>query len=183
MLGQPGVYALLMHLDAECEFVFDRKGTQGLFSGGWYVYVGGARGSGGLKSRTDRHKRRPASGKRIHWNVDFFRERATICEMWFSYTRSARKEHEWAKSIARMRGASVPVAGFGANDCKQGCDAHFIHFAERLFVTGFRTVLLPKKHPEVLVEFTDVGRLDQDQTMQHGKSAPRATIVRYSRAR
>ncbi len=139
--NEAGVYALVMKLENERTIAFDRKGTRQKFAPGWYVYIGSARGPGGLRSRVNRHQNRRVDGKRMHWNVDYFREFAPIAEVWYGYTRRGRMEHDWAQSIGRMNRAGVPVAGFGANDCKQGCSAHFFYFSERPFVAGFRSIL------------------------------------------
>jgi Uri superfamily endonuclease len=155
--NETGIYALVMKLEKGQTITFDKKGTHQKFALGYYVYIGSARGPGGLKSRVRRHQNRRVDGKRMHWNVDYFRELAPIGEVWYSYTQSDQLEHDWAQSIARMYRASVPFAGFGTNDCGQGCDAHFFYFSERPFVAGFRAVLGPKRHkpPEVLVSFSD----------------------------
>ena len=161
----PGVYILVFYLSQTTTITFNRKSSQHSFPSGWYVYVGSARGPGGLSRRVARHQRRNADGKRMHWNVDYFRELAPIVEVWYSYTRSEQMEHEWAQSSARMYGARVPVAGFGANDCGQGCDAHFFYFSQRPFVAGFRAVLGSKRQesPEVFVSFSDDAWCDADE--------------------
>jgi Uri superfamily endonuclease len=159
MRDDPGVYALVMQLDSERAIAIDKKGTQETFPRGWYVYVGSARGPGGLKHRTNRHRKRRESGKRMHWNVDYFREFAPIREVWFSHTESQRWEHDWAQAILKMHEASTPVVGFGASDCKWGCDSHFFHFPNRPFTVGFRSKLGERfsSHPEVFVDFVGNG--------------------------
>lgn len=153
----PGVYILVLYLSQTTTITFNRKSSQHSFPSGWYVYVGSARGPGGLSRRVARHQRRNADGKRMHWNVDYFRELAPIVEVWYSYTRSEQMEHEWASAVSSMHGATVPVQGFGANDCRQCCSAHFFHFIERPATSLFRSRLrdLIAQQPSVFVEFAD----------------------------
>jgi Uri superfamily endonuclease len=153
----PGVYILVLYLSQTTAITFNRKSSRHSFPPGWYVYVGSARGPGGLNRRVARHQRRNADGKRMHWNVDYFRELAPIVEVWYSYTRSEQMEHEWASAVSSMHGATVPVQGFGANDCRQCCPAHFFHFTERPATSLFRSRLrdLIAQQSNVFVEFAD----------------------------
>jgi Uri superfamily endonuclease len=107
------------------------------FEPGRYVYVGSAFGPGGLKRRTDRHRRLE---KRQHWHIDFLREIAPIHEIWFSHG-SRDAEHDWARILAQMEGARVPVAGFGSQDCRSGCPSHLICFAHLPAIAVFRSNL------------------------------------------
>lgn len=145
-----GVYALIMALKTNQRIKVGRLGTFD-FPAGWYVYLGSAHGGGGLMARTDRHKRQD---KRKHWHVDYFRDFAAIHEIWFSHEPHFR-EHDWARTIARMAGASSPVHGFGAADCTDACSAHFYHFDRRPFPTAFRGALRNSvpEHTTVYVEF------------------------------
>ncbi len=92
------------------------------FPAGWYAYAGSARGPGGLVARVSRHLRSP---KPSRWHVDYLRAFARPVEIW--YTVGTRKwECVWAQALSELAGASIPVAGFGASDCR--CPAHLVHF-------------------------------------------------------
>lgn len=96
MLSLPqtsGVYILVFHLAKATSIAFDRKGTRHTFPPGWYLYVGSACGVGGLNRRLARHQRRISDGKRMHWNVDYYREHALLCELWYCETEDRRFEH------------------------------------------------------------------------------------------
>jgi len=154
MRSEKGVYALVMRLDHDRTITIGKLSTFD-FDAGWYVYLGSAHGGGGVKARTDRH-RRPDDQKKKKWNVDYFRPFAPISEIWFSHAQ-AIFEHEWARFVRRMSGAYIPVEKFGANDCDFGCGAHLFHFLDRPFPAAFRADLLsrlPKHHP-VYVEFVE----------------------------
>lgn len=150
----PGVYVLVFYLPRKTAITFDRKGAQYKFLPGWYLYVGSACGPGGLDRRLTRHKRQRADGKRMHWNVDYFRERALLYEVWYSKNADSDVEHLWAKALFELPGASVPVAKFGASDCRAKCPSHFFHAPDRPSTAVFRKALSTRTcSTEVFVEF------------------------------
>ncbi len=132
---EPGVYVLILHLKRSTTIKIGRFGEL-KFEAGWYAYVGSSCLPGGLRNRTDRHKRR---GKNNHWHVDYFREHAELVEIWFSHV-DATHEHHWAKSLAALSCAEVPVAKFGSSDCSAGCPAHFFRFRRRPVLSLFRSL-------------------------------------------
>jgi HEAT repeat protein/Uri superfamily endonuclease len=94
------------------------------FPVGWYLYVGSARGAGGVAARVGRHARRVGCDKRAYWHVDFLRERAVWAGAWAA-RRDEPLECKWAEQMRALPGARVIVRGFGASDCR--CPAHLIH--------------------------------------------------------
>jgi len=117
----PGTYALLMRLEAA---ITERIGQLGEFNlpEGDYVYVGSARGPGGLKARLRRHG---ASDKLHHWHVDYLTEPARILGAYLEVGLD-RLECEWARCLCVLPEASRPVSGFGSSDCH--CAAHLVRF-------------------------------------------------------
>ena len=131
MSKEKGTYALLLRLDRS-ELIRVGKLGEFTFPAGWYVYVGSARGPGGLAARLARHRRRMADGKRLRWHVDYLLERARLVEVWSrggwpSAPAGRRLECEWARVFADAPGGEIPVPRFGASDCR--CPAHLIYFA------------------------------------------------------
>lgn len=151
MQPKSGVYQLVLRLFYDQSIAVGRKGAQADFRAGWYVYMGSALGPGGVKSRVQRHRLRSEDGKKLHWQIDFLCEFATVAEVWFSYTRNKRWEHEWVKACCEMRGSAIPVAGFGASDCPRGCPAHLVYFANRPRQADFLKELRERceSHPAV----------------------------------
>lgn len=151
MQPKSGIYLLVLRLVSDQSIAVGRSGAQADFRAGWYVYVGSALGSGGVKSRVQRHRLRREDGKKLHWQIDFLCEFAIVTEAWFSYTRSKRWEHEWAKACCAMRGSAIPVAAFGAGDCSRGCPAHLVSFTNRPRQADFLKRLRDrwKRHPPV----------------------------------
>jgi Uri superfamily endonuclease len=128
---------------------------------GYYVYIGSALGSGGVRGRLGHHMQ-PA--ERPHWHIDYLRKKTTLEAVWFCYNRKPR-EHAWAKRFAAMPGASVPMAGFGSSDC--GCESHLFFFKrypadERGLLRGVTGVGTAHRPRFVLVQsirqqFSDAG--------------------------
>ncbi len=154
--NMPGVYVLIFHLSRKTDVIFDRKGSRHSFPPGWYLYVGSACGAGGLRGRLARHQRQIADGKKMHWNVDYFREHAMLCEVWYCATPDSAFEHHWANALAELPGATVPVQKFGASDCGSHCPSHFFRLADRPSTATFRAQLASQRFSmDVIVEFLE----------------------------
>ncbi len=119
---RPGTYVLALHLPAPISIPVGRLGTFD-FPPGFYLYVGSARGPGGLAGRIARHLRHP---KPLRWHVDFLRAHARPVAVWWAEGEE-RAECAWAHALARMPGGTVPVPRFGASDCR--CPAHLFLFS------------------------------------------------------
>jgi Uri superfamily endonuclease len=94
--------------------------------------VGSALGPGGLRARVTHHRK---LSRRPHWHIDYLRPGARLDQIWYGYDK-VRREHQWARVIRALRGASVPVAGFGSSDCT--CTAHLFFFTRRPSFREFR---------------------------------------------
>jgi len=138
----PGTYVLVMRLCPSTEVRVGRLGVF-RFPAGWYLYVGSALGLGGLAARLKRHLLRR---KRLHWHIDHLLVVAELVEIWWRASPE-RQECAWARVLGRLPGASVPVPGFGASDCR--CPAHLLYFAHRPSLSGlpspFRKALRASK--------------------------------------
>ena len=145
---RPGTYALILHLDRGRALTVGRLGRFRLPTG-IYVYVGSARGPGGLAARVGRHLRRSGTGAGPaappHWHIDYLGPVARPVAVWLA-EGDRRRECAWAARLAQMDGASLPVPGFGASDCR--CPAHLVHFATR-------PSLAPLRQPPPRLEWSD----------------------------
>ena len=94
------------------------------FEPGHYAYVGSAFGPGGIRARLGRHFRRY---KKTRWHIDYLRTVSEIKGAWVSYGRQ-RLEHHWAGVLQALPGARLPVARFGASDCR--CETHLTRFSK-----------------------------------------------------
>ena len=134
MLAKHGTYALI--LASSCDRLI-RIGKLGQLElqAGFYIYTGSAFGPGGIKARVAHHKR---ISQRPHWHIDYLRSVLHLDEVWYSYD-SERHEHRWADTFSRLKGASLPIAGFGASDCS--CKSHLLLLSNRPSVRRFRNRL------------------------------------------
>ena len=123
---EPGTYLLWLCLPNSKDLTVGKLGRYN-FPPGDYVYLGSARGPGGLRARLGRHLR--GSG-RPHWHIDRLRAAAQV--RGFGYQLSSAHtilaECVWSQKLAALPGASLPASGFGASDCHSGCTAHLVRF-------------------------------------------------------
>jgi len=121
---RPGTYALLLRLQQYTTLEVGRMGTFRL-QAGLYVYVGSARGPGGLRARLDRHTR---DDKRPHWHIDAFTHECRVEGVcWVVDTE--RLECAWVQSLLKLAGSEAPIPGFGSSDCPSRCPAHLVEMA------------------------------------------------------
>jgi Uri superfamily endonuclease len=116
-----GAYILRIRLRQPAHIQVGQQGRMP-FSPGDYLYIGSAIRN--LDGRINRHIRlaicKKGGGR---WHVDtLLRHRAAN----ITATAKFPKLHECELSqlVARLKGIRVPVAGFGATDCKNACAAH-----------------------------------------------------------
>ena len=104
---------------------------------GWYLYIGSAFGSGGLKARVGRHLREQ---KKKHWHIDYLLPNITVREIWYRCA-NRKLEHHWADAILSQPNSAIPVLGFGSSDCN--CKTHLVYFRHRMNVEAARERLSP----------------------------------------
>ena len=125
--SQPGAYALALRLERPTRLQVGALGAV-LFPVGVYVYLGSARGPGGIRARLGRHLRGAAHPR---WHVDYLR--AVAQPIACAYTTAPPPgmpwECAWSQALAALPEAWVPLPGFGASDCRHGCPAHLVAFA------------------------------------------------------
>ncbi|HEX6972519.1 MAG TPA: GIY-YIG nuclease family protein [Limnochordia bacterium] len=99
------------------------------FPAGLYAYVGSAQRH--REARLARHLRRD---KRLKWHIDYFRAAGEVRAV--TRLQGGREaECRLASLLAAQPGASLPVARFGASDCR--CPGHLIRFeAATLWIPG-----------------------------------------------
>ena len=123
----PGSYALLIALSAAHAVRVRRLGVCN-FLPGIYLYLGSARGAGGIKARLGRHL---LGGGHTHWHIDYLRAVGHVTAFCYLLDRVDQihlinVECAWSQSLAVLPGVSIPIAGFGASDCRAGCSAHLL---------------------------------------------------------
>lgn len=124
---QPGAYAVVLCLGRPTRLRVGALG-EAEFPAGVYVYLGSARGPGGVRARLGRHLRGVG---RPRWHVDALR--AVAQPIAWGYTTAPPPglpwECAWSQHLlAAHPHAFVPLPGFGASDCAHGCPAHLVGF-------------------------------------------------------
>jgi Uri superfamily endonuclease len=112
-----GAYLLWLPLWEPVDLTAPRPGAR--LAPGVYLYLGSARGPGGLRARVVRHLR---ADKRPRWHVDQLTAAAgdrARARVWLDGSECA-----WREAV-QAAGAVVPVPGFGASDCRR-CPAHLL---------------------------------------------------------
>ncbi len=121
-----GTYCLILQLDKDLSLEIGRIGRHE-FHAGIYIYLGSARGPGGLRARLNRHIR--GDGK-THWHIDHLRKITRLLGVFWTLDPKIH-ECDWRVDVNELPGASIPVPGFGASDCSAGCPAHLVRFPVR----------------------------------------------------
>jgi len=117
-----GAYCLIIEVPEEREIVVGGLGSH-RYQRGVYAYVGSA--LAGVEQRVRRHK---STIKKSRWHIDYLLANADIVAT--VAIPGERKEVECgiAQALQRCEGASIPVLGFGASDCR--CDSHLLYFGD-----------------------------------------------------
>ena len=124
-----GIYTLIIFLSREISINVGKLGQQ-KFQKGYYTYTGSALGKGAssLKRRISRHLHKK---KRNFWHIDFLlaNENATVTAVVAAQTNE-KMECNLNRYIKEEGEAKIPVKGFGASDCMENCESHFLYFGE-----------------------------------------------------
>ena len=127
--ADPGSYALALRLRHAQVLAVGRLGRLDFRAGVW-LYVGSARGPGGLRARVGRHWLGPA---RSRWHIDYLRRAAAPLGAAVRQA-DASLECRWAARLADAPHWTSGPEGFGASDCR--CPTHLFAWA----ATGGPTV-------------------------------------------
>lgn len=123
-----GVYTLAIRLNRQARLKVGKLGSFN-FQKGYYAYSGSALGEGAvsLRGRVMRHL-----GKRKvkHWHIDFLLANSNASvEAVTAAESDVNEECKINSALMNIDGATVPIAGFGASDCKQNCRSHLVYIA------------------------------------------------------
>lgn len=130
--AEPGDYVLVWWLaETWPDVPVGRLGTFDLAPGTW-VYVGSARGPGGLRARIARHER---ADKPRHWHIDHLTAtlpRPRVIVLPEATGAPLRLECRIVQRLLDVRGFAAPIAGFGSGDCDAGCPSHLLRHRRRI---------------------------------------------------
>lgn len=129
LLRHPGYYILVLEVPGRLE-VNTRTNRRFVLDPGFYIYIGSARGPGGLIARVKRHFRR---NKKLFWHIDHLTTKQSV-RIVAVYTLvdmvDPQRDYESLLSVKLSR-LLEPVRGFGASD-KPRDKAHLYNCGGRL---------------------------------------------------
>jgi Uri superfamily endonuclease len=128
MVRKRGAYILYLEVQRPLALNIGALGHR-QFPAGHYAYIGSA--CGGIDRRIARHRRLAVSGNgKPHWHIDYL---LLDPEVRLEEEKPLSKSSECAisRAIASRQGVTVPVPGFGATDCRAGCEAHLYRMTDR----------------------------------------------------
>lgn len=119
--AEKGAYALALEL-SEPVALTTAKFTGCTVEPGWYIYLGSARGSGGLRARLQRHF---LKAKKMHWHIDRLTVAAAKSEAVAVY---GGNECDLLATLLGRPEFELAVPGFGSTDCRR-CPSHLLRLA------------------------------------------------------
>lgn len=118
-----GTYALILEAGKPLKIKVGKLGDLEI-TPGFYVYIGSAFGTGGLKARVGRHLRQH---KKCRWHIDYLRKHLKIVDVWY-WVSEEKQECQLAGEFTEKSG-EIHCSGFGSSDCK--CRTHLLYFKEK----------------------------------------------------
>ena len=131
----PGTYALILPSNDSFSLQIGKKGKISV-QAGYYVYIGSAFGPGGLRARLGHHL---GVASHPRWHIDYLRARLKLSAIWLT-TDGEHREHQWARCLEAFHNVSIPLARFGASDCK--CLSHLFYLTKQPILKNFQKSLL-----------------------------------------
>lgn len=113
LAAEKGAYALVVQLENPVDF----NGSS--LKPGLYVYLGSARGPGGLGARLKRHFR---AEKKMHWHIDRL---TTATDKIAASAIEGGDECDLVATLLRHSEFELAVPGFGSTDCRV-CQGHLL---------------------------------------------------------
>lgn len=120
---EKGAYALVLDLEHSVALDFPAD-EHSVLVPGIYIYLGSARGPGGLRARLRRHF---SIEKKIHWHVDQLTTKAR--GMW-AVPVVGGNECTLVETLLRSAHFQAAAPGFGSSDCRS-CTSHLLSLRKK----------------------------------------------------
>jgi len=105
-------YQLYIRLDENVSINVGKLGFVNLRDG-LYIYTGSAKKN--MAARIERHRRK---NKKLHWHIDY------LTSLPNAHIEKVTYHTADECTVNQKTNGSIPVAGFGASDCKKHCISH-----------------------------------------------------------
>jgi Uri superfamily endonuclease len=132
--AKSGTYVLVFYFARKKEIEIGKLGRF-LFCPGFYLYIGSAFGSGGLRARIKRHFRK---SKKTHWHIDYLRSEIDIFEVWFSI-QEKKQECYWVSLFESIHEITCSVPKLGSSDCS--CRSHLFYCSQKPNILSFQSLI------------------------------------------
>ncbi len=111
----PGVYVLVLNI--RCNTIVSTRGSKSFrIDKGYYLYIGSARGRGGIRARVTRHLRKD---KKLFWHIDYLLSNNCV-KVAGVYYKVLEKNIDLESIIAeRLVEKLEYIEGFGCSDKKR----------------------------------------------------------------
>ena len=125
--AEPGIYALIVESEAPTIVEVGSLGSVSLDKG-LYVYIGSAKGPGGLRARLRRHMSRD---KKIRWHIDYIlSSRSTRLRALVHARTEGLRECVLTPQLEKLGLVHVKYK-LGSSDCRN-CRSHFLRCQDDL---------------------------------------------------
>jgi Uri superfamily endonuclease len=128
-----GTYILIAQVQRVKSLVIGSLGKHEIIPG-FYLYVGSAFGSGGLRARLGHHLESTIEPR---WHIDYLLQIAIPVEIWFT-TADRKLEHRWAELLGSCSKFRVPIPRFGSSDYHRSCISHLFYSKKRASFRWFQ---------------------------------------------
>ena len=109
-----GIYVIFMYISRDLNLRIGSLGAA-VIQKGYYIYIGSAKGPGGLRARIERHLRKQ---KRIHWHIDYLTSTSecNIYAIVYALTNKDLESVLSAKLLKEKKCFNPTIRGFGCSD-------------------------------------------------------------------
>lgn len=132
--GSRGAYVLLAHLAVPVAFTRRAIACRSLH--GWLIYVGSARGAGGIRARLGHHF---AAAKPVRWHIDAV---TNIANMMAAIAVIDGIECALVERLLDSGTFETALPGFGSTDCRR-CEGHLLRPRQHAAAARISTISMP----------------------------------------
>jgi Uri superfamily endonuclease len=128
----PGAYGIHFILKKDHTIQIGHLGRN-LFPAGDYIYLGSAKGPGGIRARVGRYLFSTSNTKK-HWHLDYLRDFSMPISIYIyqwdiGNNPSIPVECAWSQALLNLPSAYTPMEKFGSSDCRYSCPSHLVAFS------------------------------------------------------
>lgn len=128
-----GIYILFFFLSKDKRITVGKLGRFE-FKSGYYIYVGSAKGRGGINGRLKHHLNLHSP---LRWHIDYLKMKSKIIDYIFITEAEA---NECITATKLLKDFETPIKNFGSSDCK--CNSHLFYSQKRIPTRIIKSILI-----------------------------------------